>query len=229
MGADEEAAADFIREDVTKPVVAYIAGVTAPPGKRMGHAGAIVSGGKGTAADKFAALERARVRTVKSPADLGKAIVEQLAKKGSKKSVAVSAKAGKARTPVKKAAADEEGHHEHAHGDRVKLTDQARKNLKLVVKPVAVRQDYWRTIQVPGVIVDQHFLQRSRENRLFGLVLAHPGELGVGIDEDAAILVSKQTAEVVGGPVMLVDGREKPGSLVVRLVPAGQSFPLPRR
>ena len=77
-GADEEAAAEFIRENVTKPVVAYIAGVTAPPGKRMGHAGAIVSGGKGTAADKFAALERAGVRTVKSPADLGKAIAEQL-------------------------------------------------------------------------------------------------------------------------------------------------------
>jgi len=83
-GSDEEAAADFIRDNVTKPVVAYIAGVTAPAGKRMGHAGAIVSGGKGTAADKFAALERAGVRTVKSPADLGKAIVEQL-QKGSKK------------------------------------------------------------------------------------------------------------------------------------------------
>ena len=79
-GSDEEAAAEFIRENVTKPVVAYIAGVTAPPGKRMGHAGAIVSGGKGTAADKFAALERAGVRTVKSPADLGKAIAEQLAR-----------------------------------------------------------------------------------------------------------------------------------------------------
>jgi len=85
-GADEEAAAEFIRENVTKPVVAYIAGVTAPPGKRMGHAGAIVSGGKGTAADKFKALERAGVRTVKSPADLGKAIAEKLGKKsGSKK------------------------------------------------------------------------------------------------------------------------------------------------
>ena len=86
-GADEEAAAEFIRQNVTKPVVAYIAGVTAPAGKRMGHAGAIVSGGKGTAADKFAALERAGVTTVKSPADLGKTIAQKLAKKSSKKSV----------------------------------------------------------------------------------------------------------------------------------------------
>jgi succinyl-CoA synthetase alpha subunit len=77
-GSDEEAAAEFIRQNVSKPVVAYIAGVTAPAGKRMGHAGAIVSGGKGTAADKFAALERAGVRTVKSPADLGTAIADQL-------------------------------------------------------------------------------------------------------------------------------------------------------
>jgi succinyl-CoA synthetase alpha subunit len=84
-GADEEAAADFIRTNVTKPVVAYIAGVTAPAGKRMGHAGAIVSGGKGTAAEKFAALARAGVRTVKTPADLGKAIAEQLQKKAQKK------------------------------------------------------------------------------------------------------------------------------------------------
>ncbi len=85
-GSDEEAAAEFIREHVTKPVVAYIAGVTAPPGKRMGHAGAIVSGGKGTAADKFAALERAGVRTVKSPADLGTAIAEQMQKSGARRS-----------------------------------------------------------------------------------------------------------------------------------------------
>ena len=70
--------ADFIRKFVTKPVVAYIAGVTAPPGKRMGHAGAIVAGGKGTAADKYEAFENAGVRTVKSPAELGSAMNELL-------------------------------------------------------------------------------------------------------------------------------------------------------
>jgi succinyl-CoA synthetase alpha subunit len=80
-GSDEDAAANFIRRFVTKPVVAYIAGVTAPPGKRMGHAGAIVAGGKGTAADKYAAFEAAGVRTVKSPAELGSAMDELLRKR----------------------------------------------------------------------------------------------------------------------------------------------------
>ena len=77
-GSDEEQAAEFITSDVTKPVVAYIAGVTAPAGKRMGHAGAIISAGKGTADDKFEALERAGVTTVRSPAELGSAMAKAL-------------------------------------------------------------------------------------------------------------------------------------------------------
>ena len=104
-GADEEAGAEYIHSHVSKPVVAYIAGVTAPPGKRMGHAGAVISGGKGTAADKFAALERANVAVVHSPAELGTAMAAALKKRksrGSRKAVARVAAKPKA-APVAKA------------------------------------------------------------------------------------------------------------------------------
>ena len=105
-GSDEEAGAEFIRRNVSKPVVAYIAGVTAPPGKRMGHAGAVISGGKGTAADKFAALEAARVTTVRSPAEMGTAIAKRLAKtmkpKARKKAKVKVVAKSKAKAPAPK-------------------------------------------------------------------------------------------------------------------------------
>lgn len=75
-GTAEEEAAEFIKHNISKPVVSYIAGVTAPAGKRMGHAGAIIAGGKGTAAEKFKVLESAGVLTIKSPAEIGKGIAE---------------------------------------------------------------------------------------------------------------------------------------------------------
>jgi succinyl-CoA synthetase alpha subunit len=108
-GSDEEAAAAYIAAKVSKPVVAYIAGVAAPAGKRMGHAGAIVAGGKGTAAAKFAALEAAGVTTVRSPAELGAAIAKRLARKpsakarpGARAKAAVGAKgAGRAKAPAR--------------------------------------------------------------------------------------------------------------------------------
>jgi succinyl-CoA synthetase alpha subunit len=81
-GTAEEEAAEYIRAHVRKPVAAYIAGVTAPPGRRMGHAGAIISGGAGTAAGKYAALEAAGVVTTRSPATMGEAILEALRRRG---------------------------------------------------------------------------------------------------------------------------------------------------
>jgi succinyl-CoA synthetase alpha subunit len=78
-GTAEEDAAAYAKEHVTKPIVAFIAGQTAPPGRRMGHAGAIISGGKGTASEKMKALREAGIRVVESPADIGKAVQEALA------------------------------------------------------------------------------------------------------------------------------------------------------
>ena len=78
-GAAEELAAEFVRDQMTKPVVAFVAGQTAPKGRRMGHAGAIIAGGRGTAADKIAAFEAVGVRVAKNPSEMGRTMADLLA------------------------------------------------------------------------------------------------------------------------------------------------------
>jgi len=102
-GNAEEVAAAFIKKHVKKPVVGFIAGQTAPPGRRMGHAGAIISGGQGTAADKYAAMRAAGIHTVQSPADIGLTIAKVLGKSKSKPGAAAKKKpAGKSKKTAKK-------------------------------------------------------------------------------------------------------------------------------
>jgi succinyl-CoA synthetase alpha subunit len=91
-GTAEEEAADYIKKNFKKPVIGFIAGRTAPPGRRMGHAGAIISGGKGTAAEKMAAMKKAGIHVVESPALIGEMVKKVLGKKGSKKKIVVSSK-----------------------------------------------------------------------------------------------------------------------------------------
>ena len=105
-GTDEEEAADFIKKKMTKPVVAFVAGRTAPPGKRMGHAGAIIAGGSGTAAEKIAAFEKAKIKVADSPAEVANLVKEQLEKpkvKPKKKVPAKKVKKKKSKPSKKKA------------------------------------------------------------------------------------------------------------------------------
>ncbi len=108
-GTDEEEAAEFIRKNMKKPVVAFVAGMTAPPGKRMGHAGAIISGGSGTAAEKIAAFEKAKIKVAQTPAEVGTLMldeIERLKKKKSKTKISkrktVSKKVKKVEKKVKR-------------------------------------------------------------------------------------------------------------------------------
>lgn len=97
-GTAEEQAAEFIKKNVNKPVVGFIAGRTAPPGRRMGHAGAIISGGKGTAAEKMAAMKKAGILVVESPAEIGSSMLKAIEKLRLKKAVSTK----KVKTPIKK-------------------------------------------------------------------------------------------------------------------------------
>jgi succinyl-CoA synthetase alpha subunit len=105
-GTDEEEAADFIKKKMTKPVVAFVAGRTAPPGKRMGHAGAIIAGGSGTAAEKIAAFKKAKIKVAESPAQVASLVKEELEKlkvKAKKKAPAKTVKKKKPKRSEKKA------------------------------------------------------------------------------------------------------------------------------
>ena len=85
-GSAEEEAAEWVADNMSKPVIGFVAGSTAPPGKRMGHAGAIISGGKGTAAEKFAAFERAGIYVARDPSEIGQVLVRALVEAGLRES-----------------------------------------------------------------------------------------------------------------------------------------------
>jgi succinyl-CoA synthetase alpha subunit len=106
-GTAEEEAAEYIRKNFSKPVIGFIAGRTAPPGRRMGHAGAIISGGKGTAEEKMKAMKKAGIHVVDSPANIGAMVQKVLPKKGKKKIVVISSKKSPAKKP--KAVAKKKG------------------------------------------------------------------------------------------------------------------------
>ncbi len=139
-GSDEEAAARYIHRFVSKPVVAYIAGVTAPPGKRMGHAGAIVAGGKGTAADKYAAFEAAGVRTVKSPAELGSAMNDLLRRRRARAAARSARPAARPAAAPAKRAAEKPARSSVKRASAKVAKPAARKPAKKVAKPVAKKR-----------------------------------------------------------------------------------------